>query len=94
MADFAVLYRSGGTHHCTWTRILDAFSEENAAKARADMERMGYKALVVSFRQLMAVGMPIGWEYNSVDYDRDQVTIHNSAHGVPMQTIHIKAHIA
>ena len=45
---------------------------------------MGYKALVMPYATLRAIGMPIGWTADSVDYERDQVVYEMD------RTVHVK----
>ena len=82
---YSIVYRSGGTHCCTWQRVLNSYADVASANAKADeIERMGYKTLVTPLATLRAIGMPIGWTADSVDYDRDQVVYEMD------RTIHIK----
>jgi hypothetical protein len=59
---YTVVYRTGGTLRCEWHRVADT-SHAIALKDQAEIERMGYKALIFDTEQLNAVGLPEGWEY-------------------------------
>jgi hypothetical protein len=84
---YAVIYRSGGTHRCTWTRCLVRFTElQKAFDLKEELERMGYKALALRTEVLEAIGMPIGWEANSVDFEKDVVEVNQ------FQTFHEKVY--
>jgi hypothetical protein len=82
---YSIVYRTGGTHNCTWQRVMAAHADVASANAQAAaLERMGYKALVMPYATLRAIGMPIGWTADSVDYDRDQVVYEMD------RTVHVK----
>ena len=69
---FVIAYRTGGTHHCQWRRVLDAWETRERANAEAaKMERMGYKANVYEAAKLDAMGLPVGWEAGAVDWEAD-----------------------
>ena len=89
MTAYAIVYRSGGTHRCTWQRVLECYADVASANVKAaEVERMGYKALVMPLATLRAIGMPIGWAAGSVDYDRDQVVYETD------RTVHVKKWMA
>lgn len=83
---FSVVYRSGGTHRCTWTRILDSFDETGAKARAAEIELGGRKALVFETSSLDAIGLPVGWEPKLVDWQADHIELRGS-----FQTFHEKA---
>jgi hypothetical protein len=60
---FCIVYRIGGSENCTWHRSL-AMSKDEAIKAQAETERMGYKALVAPYRLSVELGLPEGWKYD------------------------------
>lgn len=65
---FTVIYRRGGPAACSWHRVSLTFpTREEANDLAAEIERMGYKALVHETRQLDLVGMPQGWDWKSAD---------------------------
>jgi hypothetical protein len=65
---------------------MDSYADAASANARAaELERMGYKALVTPYATLRAIGLPIGWNADSVDYERDTVIYEID------RTIHVKA---
>ena len=82
---YSIVYRTGGTDRCSWRRVGYAFVDVASANAFAsDTERAGYKALVMPTAQLDAIGMPIGWTADSVDYERDTVICEMD------RTVHVK----
>lgn len=59
---FRVLYRTGGKLNFVWKRIYDVYFTKADAKAKADeIERLGYKTLIVSGETLEERGMPVSW---------------------------------
>jgi hypothetical protein len=84
--DYAVIYRTGGTKRCEWRRVFVVYRTLDAANAGVErLERMGYKALRFEAATLDAIGLPIGWEPKSVDFERDQIIVDRYA------TLHVKA---
>ena len=71
---YYVLYRSGGTHYCHWTRLLEVYTYPEGVAKQAEMERMGYRSLVQSIGQLSRIGMPYGWDSQSVNWSEDETT--------------------
>jgi len=59
--NYCVVYRIGGTHRFEWKRTLPK-SQPEAAKDLADIERMGYKAMLVDYDQSMTIGLPETYE--------------------------------
>jgi len=59
---YTVIYRVGGTEHCTWKRCLPVSTINEANKQAEGIERMGYKTLVHLTEILNWLGMPTGWE--------------------------------
>jgi hypothetical protein len=58
---FTTVYRTGGTENCVWKRCLAVPTETEARKQAADIERMGYLAIVHRTHVLDVIGMPEGW---------------------------------
>jgi hypothetical protein len=58
---YCVVYRRGGSANFSWHRSLP-MSKEEAQQARANTERMGYKAMMVNYRLSMSVGLPETYE--------------------------------
>ena len=58
---FCVVYRVGGTDNFQWRRTL-GMTKDEAVKAKADTERMGYRAMVVNYAESMAIGLPETYE--------------------------------
>jgi hypothetical protein len=58
---FTTIYRTGGTEKCVWKRCLPVLTAEAAAEQAAQIERMGYRAIVHRTHMLDAIGMPEGW---------------------------------
>lgn len=85
---FSLVYRSGGTQRCTWTRVLKTYADASAAQAaKAELEKGGFKALVFWTASLETVGLPVGWdEKTPIDY-RD-VRYVRADNGTMLQTIH------
>lgn len=90
---YCVLYRSGGTHWATWQRLLEVYTLEAARTKRDELIRMGYRALVQSAGQLERIGMPYGWEHDSVNWADDEITTECDKHGLPCRTVHIKREV-
>jgi hypothetical protein len=60
---YTVIYRTGGWLTGKWFKVLETYPIlEAAGKCKAEIERMGYKALVHETEKLEALGMPEGWE--------------------------------
>lgn len=82
---YEVIYRTGGTHHCTWRRLYYRYKDRSNAVAKAqEIERMGYKSAIRTTEDLERIGLPIGWNFDAVDWDNDEVTV------TPYETVHIK----
>jgi hypothetical protein len=75
MAAYAVAYRTGGPSMCRWTRIDEEFTLAGATTTVAEMLRAGRKALIFKAVSLDAIGLPIGWEAGTVNWERDSVSI-------------------
>jgi hypothetical protein len=85
MQTFTIAYRSGGTSNCVWTRVLEVYGSHAEARAAADdIERMGYKVLIYKTDSLNAIGLPIGWDAQTV-IDPQHVTVsqYRTTHVVP-----------
>lgn len=61
MKTFTVIYRSGGPHNCLWHKTVPVVTKREADARAANIERMGYKAIVHETRALDSIGMPVGW---------------------------------
>lgn len=86
---YSIVYRSGGTDLCSWRRVMTEHVDVASANAQAAaIERMGYKALVMPYATLRAIGMPIGWTPAHVDHERDTVVVRSH------DTLHVKARLA
>lgn len=84
---YVIVYRTGGTHDCSWHRVLELWRREDDAKAAAfDLVMMGYKCLIKTADELETVGIPIGWDSNSVDPDKDDIVVSRYS------TRHIRRH--
>ena len=84
---FTVVYRKGGTSFCEWIRVLELYHDEADAKAKAaELERMGYRAVVHPWNFIVAIGLPIGWCPTSVDWEIDHVHIVRDHDGVMLRT--------
>jgi len=57
-----VVFRTGGTSHCTWRTTIGYPSRDKALVCAAEVERMGYKAMVKPVSDVLAHGLPVGWE--------------------------------
>jgi hypothetical protein len=67
--EWKVIYRIGGRARCEWREVFTIYTSETDARTRAGrIERMGYKALVKNHHDLLATGLPEGWDSHSVDY--------------------------
>ena len=54
---FCCIYRTGGNERFHWHRMVPGNQVKAAADA-AEVERMGYKAMVVNYAQSLAIGLP------------------------------------
>lgn len=84
---YVVVWRRGGTSFCEWIRVLERYTDRDDARAKArEIERMGYRAIVHPWNQIVAIGMPIGWTHDCVEWERDHVTIIRDPSGVMVHT--------
>lgn len=82
---YEVIYRTGGTNHCKWRRLYYRFQDRSNAVAKAqEIERMGYKSAVRTTKELESIGLPVGWTYDAVDWENDEVKVS------PYETVHIR----
>ena len=82
---FEVIYRTGGTHYCTWRRIAFKHGSKGIAEeVDKNLERQGYHAEVRTTKELESIGLPVGWTSDAVDWETDEVTV------TPYETVHIK----
>ena len=73
---YYIAYRVGGTKLCTWRKVLEAYASHDEALEKAqEIERMGYKTRIFSYRELETVGLPIGWEAGLVKWDQDKIEV-------------------
>lgn len=56
-AIYCVVYRTGGTANFKWHRSL-AMTREEADSSKKELERMGYRAMVVSHLLSISIGLP------------------------------------
>ena len=61
MKTYSVVYRTGGIDRFEWKRTFPK-SKDLAYQDMLDIERMGYKALLVDHEQSMRIGLPETWE--------------------------------
>lgn len=54
---YCVVYRTGGTLNFKWHRTC-AFGLEKCEELLADTRRMGYKCMLVNYRQSLSLGLP------------------------------------
>lgn len=59
--DHCVVYRTGGTDNFAWHRT-SAMTEKEANACRPEVERMGYKAMVVRYSTSLSIGLPETYE--------------------------------
>lgn len=59
---FTTVYRTGGTANAKWHAALPVATREEADRQREEVERMGYKALVKTTREVELHGLPEGWD--------------------------------
>jgi len=81
---YSIVYRTGGTQNCKWTRVLDAYPLDRAKEKASEIERMGYRTVMHDTDTLRALGLPIGWEPESVDWVNDHIVVDSH------QTHHIR----
>jgi len=70
---YVVSYRIGGTLECEWRRVLGSFTLADAQAKRDELMRMGYAAIFEEARRAEALGLPVGWQSSSVDWERDRI---------------------
>jgi hypothetical protein len=70
---FVVLFRTGGTKQCMWKRMHGAVNFKTAEKHANDLEMQGYKSLVTPLDYFEDIGMPVGWDAESVDWQNDRI---------------------
>lgn len=59
---FMIIYRTGGYLNAVWRPVLDRFkTREDAAPKVAELERMGYLAMVKPTREIDVIGLPVGY---------------------------------
>ena len=87
---YYVIYRNGGTHWATWTRLLERYTINEANAKRDELMAMGYQALTQSAEQLERIGMPYGWKSDSVNWSEDECTTEYDGNGLVWRTVHIK----
>jgi hypothetical protein len=70
---FVVIYRTGGPKMCMWKRMHGAFNLKEAEAQEENLERSGYKTLLTPLDYFEEVGMPVGWDAESVDWKNDSI---------------------
>jgi hypothetical protein len=68
-----VVWRAGDESACTWSRDPHKMSHDDADRLALRHIEAGRKAMVISTRQLDTIGMPVGWEPGSVDWEQDVI---------------------
>lgn len=58
MKSFTVIYRTGGKLNFQWKKCLPIANKAKALADKAEIERMGYPALLFDTVQLEAIGLP------------------------------------
>jgi hypothetical protein len=58
---FTVVYRTGGYLNAKWHRCEAKTTLEDANTQKAEVERMGYKAIVRPTNEWDSIGLPVGW---------------------------------
>lgn len=56
-----VVYRTGGTENFKWNRSL-AMSRDEADNRQGELKRMGYRAMVVNYKDSLSIGLPETFE--------------------------------
>lgn len=59
---FEIAYRTGGTSNFKWQPVIGAFTRDECAAKRAEIERMGYKTVAHKAGWIETIGLPDGWE--------------------------------
>lgn len=60
---FSVIFRTGGTDTFKWNLVGERFASQDTAVAKkAELERMGYPAMVHDADMLASIGMPETYE--------------------------------
>jgi hypothetical protein len=60
--DLIVIWRSGGWANAEWRVTLETHKTRKEAQAFAGyIERMGYRTMIKSGRELRAIGLPVGF---------------------------------
>ena len=70
---FVVIYRTGGSKKCMWKRMFGAFNLKEAEKQKEMLERLGYKTILTQLDHFEKIGMPVGWDPESVDWENDSI---------------------
>lgn len=58
---YCLVYRTGGTENFKWNRTLPMTKVE-ATEKKWELEKMGYKTLIVDYNQSLSIGLPEGYE--------------------------------
>jgi hypothetical protein len=75
MKIYTVIYRTGGELACEWHRSLISGSFEHCQNKAEEVQRMGYKTLIQDRNALAVMGLPVGWDADSVDWENDTVEV-------------------
>ena len=71
---YTVYYRTGGTENCTWKKAFPVATRDLARKQQAEIQQMGYKALIAQTSRLDAIGLPEGWTAEHTQWRMSQLT--------------------
>lgn len=62
MVNFTVVYRTGGPASCEWRQCLPVATMREAVSQKESIERGGRKALIKRTSEVVAHGLPVGWD--------------------------------
>lgn len=62
MKTWVVVYRTGGTVNFQWHRSSGYVTREEADASCAEVQRMGYRAMVADYDLSMSIGLPETFE--------------------------------
>lgn len=73
---YVVFVRQGGKLACQWNRLHGSFVYEVARQRIAEMEKMGFKAVMHDLAEHETVNLtPVGWESDDVNWSLDYTEI-------------------
>jgi hypothetical protein len=81
-ATWDVVWRVGTPSACSWERLGRATTRAHAERVVDNITEHvvehfgwpGFLARAVTTRQLDLIGLPVGWDAESVDWERDEIT--------------------